>query len=207
MQLPPLCLTSYIIVLRLAEVEMSLRAWSFSIGRQRIVLECSICKCISEVWKDSSSNIIRALINPANTALSGPTLNYFPRGGLNSTSKSGPVPFLPPPDLPMSWSGAEAGLDMLYPSQVVDGVVHRLGGVDLKDYLESIPVVGKSKNFQPLRCNEGDVKLSPGFDLDFDLIAHTVPPFWISIHRWNSNTDTQICTLRCGIPSQNGYLR
>ena len=93
------------------------------------------------------------------------------------------------------------------PSQVVDGVVHRLGGVDLKDYLESIPVVGKSKNFQPLRCNEGDVKLSPGFDLDFDLIAHTVPPFWISIHRWNSNTDTQICTLRGGIPSQNGYLR
>ena len=72
----------------------------------------------------SKGGYVSALINPANRSLSGTALPYFPRGG--------PVPRPPPPGLSNSlqgWGGMEAGPNMLYPSQVCDGVVcHNVNG-------------------------------------------------------------------------------
>ena len=71
---------------------------------------------------------------------------------------------------------------MLYPSQVVDGVVHSLGGKALREMCEAVPARGEDAAGQPLRCDVGGVAVTsaPGFltDLNLDLIAHAVPPFW-----------------------------
>jgi len=69
----------------------------------------------------------------------------------------------------------EAGSGMLYPTQVVDGVVHRLGGKALRDALaRARPAAGTS------RCAVGDavVTAAAGALAEFDLIAHTPTPFW-----------------------------
>ena len=121
---------------------------------------------------------LRALINPANVALCGTSLPYFPRGG--------PVPRPPPKALRASssgWGGLDAGSGMLYPAQCVDGQVHAQGGSALRKALDA--AAGPSTMLtdaagQPVRCNEGNaVVTATGHGrLPFDLIAHAVPPFW-----------------------------
>lgn len=64
---------------------------------------------------------------------------------------------------------------MLYPTQVVDGVVHRLGGAALRQALAAAaPESGG------VRCDVGAAVVTPavGALTEFDLIAHTPPPFW-----------------------------
>lgn len=121
---------------------------------------------------------LRALINPANVALCGTSLPYFPRGG--------PVPRPPPPALRASssgWGGLDAGSGMLYPAQCVDGQVHAQGGSALRKELDAAagPLTGLTDAAgQPVRCSEGNaVVTATGHGrLPFDLIAHAVPPFW-----------------------------
>ena len=83
-----------------------------------------------------TTNVVRALINPANPSLVGTKRAYFPRGG--------PLPPPPPPQLEVSsrgWGGFEAGENLLYPAQVVDGLVHMHGGSELVSALLRAPVL------------------------------------------------------------------
>ena len=71
------------------------------------------------------------LINPANEKLVGTQLAYFPRGG--------PCPPPPPEGVSNAWGGMEAGANMLYPAQSVDGRVHAAGGAVLREALLALP--------------------------------------------------------------------
>ena len=134
-------------------------------------------------WPTSLAQHVRVLINPANDALIGPKRPVFPRGG--------PVPPPPPKGLGTSlggWGGMDAGWDMLYPAQTVDGLVHMQGGPMLRAALvAAAPVLETRQNGEHLRCRVGDAVLTSGIDgtgssghsgLPFDAIVHTVPPFW-----------------------------
>ena len=122
-----------------------------------------------------------ALINPANEGLSGvDNFPYFPRGG---------QVFLPGNTPPrgaelsqtmassMSWRGMDAGADMLYPAQVVDGVVRALGGKALAIACRNVPQISPG-----VRVATGSaVCTPPGSERLAELyqtIVHTVPPFY-----------------------------
>lgn len=113
----------------------------------------------------------RALINPANSALAGTSRAYFPRGG--------PVPPPPPRGIDetssIGWGGMDAGANMLYPAQVVDGLTHLHAGPKLRDALAALPADATGQ-----RCAVGAAVLSAPFGLHerFDAIAHTPTPFW-----------------------------
>ena len=114
------------------------------------------------------SSTLRALINPANQLLVGTSLPYFPRGD--------PLPVPPPPGLGSSsgWGGMDAGSNMVYPAQAVDGVTHLHAGPKLRTALAATRF-----NSLGQRCRIGSTVLSPAFQLThFDLIAHTPTPFW-----------------------------
>ena len=140
----------------------------------------------------SKGGNLAALINPANRSLCGTSLPYFPRGG--------PVPRPPPPGLSNSlqgWGGMEAGPNMLYPSQVCDGVVHSLGGPKLAKLLEEVSdrvvarvpksaanyLYGEDPHAKEL-CPIGGAVITPTAQLgqlsstSYQLIAHTAPPIF-----------------------------
>ena len=88
------------------------------------------------------------------------------------------MPPAPPPGLQASssgWGGLDAGDQMLYPAQVVDGLVHTYAGASLRTALAALPVRSDGK-----RCELGEAVISPSFGLheQFDVIAHTPTPFW-----------------------------
>jgi O-acetyl-ADP-ribose deacetylase (regulator of RNase III) len=83
----------------------------------------------------------------------------------------------------------EAGSGMLYPTQAVDGVVHRLGGAALRQALaDAAPELGG------VRCDVGAAVITPavGALTEFDLIAHTPPPFWPGIASQHAEWATQL---------------
>ena len=86
------------------------------------------------------------LINPANETLVGTQLAYFPRGG--------PCPEPPPEGVSNAWGGMEAGANMLYPAQSVDGRVHAAGGAALREALLALPEAGGE------RCPVGSAVLT-----------------------------------------------
>ena len=166
---------------------------SSSWANRRFALEVVTSPCVvTRPWLHPSSlpppsssarDAYYALINPANRALCGTTrLSYFPRGG--------PVPRPPPKSLSTAtWGGLDAGPGMLYPTQAVDGMVHQIGGRELLDELKAAaPLLREGTGRddgddgdggQPARLCEGGAVLTAGCGkLEFDLIAHTVPPFW-----------------------------
>jgi O-acetyl-ADP-ribose deacetylase (regulator of RNase III) len=123
---------------------------------------------------------LRALVNPANPQLAGTHLSYFPRGG--------PLPESPPPGVRGSsgWGGMDAGGNMLYPMQVVDGLTHMHAGAALRTAL-----LATKSNRLGQRCSVGRAVLTQSFELKhFDVIAHTPTPFWQAAndlpkhHRW-----------------------
>lgn len=125
---------------------------------------------VTAPWGTSqtATGMLRALINPANVQLVGTALPYFPRGG--------PLPAPPPPGVRTSsaWGGMEAGANMLYPSQVVDGLTHLHAGPALRAALSLTKVDAHGH-----RCPTGCALLSSSFELrHFDLIAHTPTPYW-----------------------------
>ena len=73
-----------------------------------------------------------ALLCPGNEHLVGTRLSYFPRGG--------PCPAEPPPGVQSSWGGMEAGGNMLYPIQTVDGLVTAAGGARLRALCTAVPL-------------------------------------------------------------------
>lgn len=117
------------------------------------------------------------LLNPANEALVGARFPYFPRGG--------PVPHLPKDGYVLSssrWGGMDAGEDMLYPVQVLDGLVHEEGGPQLLKYLQTLPVQAPFRDAvgQPVRCPVGGSVTSPSFGSLTSFVGqiiHTVAPF------------------------------
>ena len=136
------------------------------VGRGKAASPC----VITEPWAGRAAASGRALINPANSQLAGTARAYFPRGG--------PVPPPPPPGLQASsssWGGLDAGEQMLYPAQVVDGLTHMHAGPGLREALAAVPARGDGK-----RCAIGGVVLSAPFNLSdrFDVIAHTPTPFF-----------------------------
>lgn len=115
------------------------------------------------------ANGIRALLNPANPSLSGTKRPYFPRGG--------PLPPPPPRGLEKTssgWGGLDAGENMLYPAQVVDGLVHNHAGSGLAKALASLPM-----DDDGVRVKPGGAFVTSAFALlNFDVISHTPTPFW-----------------------------
>ena len=97
----------------------------------------------------------RALLNPANPSLAGTARPYFPRGG--------PLPPPPPAGLETSsrgWGGIDAGEGMLYPAQVVDGLVHAHAGSRLRSALTEVQA-GEGG----VRCAVGGALATPAFEL------------------------------------------
>jgi O-acetyl-ADP-ribose deacetylase (regulator of RNase III) len=114
---------------------------------------------------------------PANEALVGTRLPYFPVGG--------PVPPLyTGKDASMAssrWGGMDKGDSMHYPVQCLDGVVHTEAGLDLRAYLLTLPERAPfiDSAGQVVRCPVGQAVVSPSFGLSpyFSALVHTVAPF------------------------------
>jgi O-acetyl-ADP-ribose deacetylase (regulator of RNase III) len=141
---------------------------------------CEIQIFISyDIISNSPLDRYNCLWNPANEALTGPSLPYFAIGG--------PVPPLVSGNnskkslSSSSWGGMDAGQNMLYPIQCIDGCVHSEAGGQLLSYLQSLPPKYPFIDAagQTIRCPVGDAVSSPSFGLSayFDYIIHTVPPF------------------------------
>jgi O-acetyl-ADP-ribose deacetylase (regulator of RNase III) len=106
-----------------------------------------------------------AIINPANSKLIGASLPYFPRGG--------PVP-LGEVGSHSVWGGMEAGPNMVYPTQSIDGRIHAECGAILKKTLGDL---------YPRGCPVGRSVLTPAFGnmvskYRYKYIIHTVPPLY-----------------------------
>lgn len=119
-----------------------------------------------------------AIVNSANEQLVGPQRTYFPIGG--------PCP----PDLgdsrmaSGSWGGMEAGSNMLYPIQVVDGVIAAAGGTELRRLCAELPVLDPGSD--NARCNVGGAvvtKACGALAASFGHVIHCVTPFR-SDERW-----------------------
>lgn len=122
------------------------------------------------------------LINPANPQLSGVSkFPYFPVGGPE------------PKEYPKKdshhimgyvtqWGGMEVGTGMVFASNVVDGLVHQLGGWKLQWECKFVPTVKDDNEEDNCRCPVGQaVVTGPGGSQlreHFDSIVHTVPPFY-----------------------------
>jgi len=127
------------------------------------------------------------LINSSNPSLSGVSkFPYFPKGGPEPSQLVGNKDAHPIMGYVSQWGGMEVGQGMLFAANVVDGLVHQMGGKDLLFELQS--VVGG-------QCQEGDaVWTKPHGDLKHTFpggIIHTVPPFYDS-----NNIETSLDLLK-----------
>eukprot|EP00980_Cylindrotheca_fusiformis_P004139 scaffold902_cov147-Cylindrotheca_fusiformis.AAC.4 len=127
----------------------------------------------------------QVLINPGNPSLSGVSkFPYFP--------VRGPEPKVPPnkdahPIMGhvSQWGGMEVGNGMMFAANVVDGLVHQLGGTALARELEA--EIGKRR-----RLDEGQSIWTSGVG-DYAYIIHTVPPFFSEIDTGDTNMLLQKC--------------
>lgn len=109
------------------------------------------------------------LINPANPRLSGVAdFPYFPKGG--------PLPKKQPVKdahhimgYVTQWGGMEVGQGMMFAANVVDGLVHQLGGRSLQSQLETIGGCPEGEAVSTTHCSDS---------LPYSMIVHTVPPFY-----------------------------
>eukprot|EP00435_Cladocopium_sp_Y103_P019920 s4210_g4.t2 len=136
---------------------------SFQLGK----LELQLC-LTDDIVEFPPFGFCNVLINPANEALVGTKLPYFP------------MQVEPPPELRNSrWCGMEAGSSMFYPMQVVDGRVHRLGGSSLREACERLP-----ERSPGVKCPTGEAvvtEATAGLRTYFEHIVHAVPCGWNSI--------------------------
>ncbi|CAJ1346255.1 unnamed protein product [Effrenium voratum] len=115
--------------MKVAKIPRLARQWS-STSLQRWRLRCFELQLhvTNDIVASPPLGFCEVLINPANEALVGTQLPYFP------------MRVEPPPELQNSrWCGMEAGESMFYPMQVVDGQVHALGGHALKEACNRLP--------------------------------------------------------------------
>lgn len=156
-------------------------------------ITCVSSCIVTAPWPEAFSRHICVLINPANTALSGPLRGSFPRGGpvpppgsvSSSTSETSRSLTARLSTSLRSWWGSDGtpppDADLLYPAQAVDGLVHAEGLGKLKAALAAHPILERrDETGEHIRCHVGDAVLTAGrFNaLPFDAIVHTVPPFW-----------------------------
>ena len=125
---------------------------------------------------DEVSGVV-ALINPCNQSLSGTGFSYFPIGGPLPTNVDEKL------SSSTSWGGMEAGQNMLYPTQAVDGHVTIDGGKTLRRELDAI--LASAGKIPP-----GDAvwtlateRLQSDHQLDY--IIHTPPPFQSQVNGKN----------------------
>lgn len=146
-----------------------LRSWALQSGL-RIELHLtpdivSLPPLASRSSRAPTSSGRTALVNPANEALVGTRLPYFPMANE------------PPPGLQHShWCGMEAGAGMFYPMQVIDGLVHQRGGRALLEACQRLPEVGSG-----IRCRVGGAVVTEAtgdLRVAFDRVVHTVPPLY-----------------------------
>ncbi len=76
------------------------------------------------------------------------------------------------------WGGMEVGDGMLFSANVIDGLVHQLGGFQLAINCKFLPTIGSEGE----KCPVGHaVSTSPGaseLSQHYDTIVHTTPPFY-----------------------------
>lgn len=134
------------------------------------------------------------LINPGNPQLSGVSkFPYFPRGG--------PAPKeYPKKDAHhimgyvTQWGGMEVGEGMFFSFNVIDGMVHHLGGLSLAMEIKLLPVL----HGEDERCPVGRaVATSPGWrselSKEYNAIIHTVPPFYSHFPEGNPEESLSRC--------------
>ncbi len=120
------------------------------------------------------------LINPANPRLSGVSaFPYFPRGGPEPATEFKPSKDAHPiMGYVSQWGGMEVGQGMMFPANVVDGLVHQLGGRQLQSACQE-----RLRDLRIDRIEEGQALATPAVgnlatSTDFRYIVHTVPPFF-----------------------------
>lgn len=127
--------------------------------------------CIARNFGKTLPSNCSVLINPSNPQLTGVhKFEYFPKGG--------PEPTGPPTKhahhimgAVTRWGDIEIRDGMMFPPNVVDGLVHELGGWPLRAQcmMHSKVDVG-----QAVATGPGGSKLRQ----EYDRIIHTVPPFY-----------------------------
>ena len=138
--------------------------------RSSISVAVSVTRCIVTCPplfpRDLAAGSLVALAVPANEQLVGTQFAYFPQ--LEGTKEIGAQP---------SWGGADIGSHLFYPAQVVDGIVARLGGKELREVCAALPVVDDYGT----RCPVGRAVVTNApsqLGEHFDKIVHVVPPMW-----------------------------
>merc|ERR1712238_183859 len=80
------------------------------------------------------------------------------------------------------WGGMELKDGMLFPFNVIDGLVHQLGGWRLALHCYMLPNINSGNNSGGEKCPIGNAVTTPpgGTQLrqEYDTIVHTVPPFY-----------------------------
>jgi len=134
------------------------------------------------------------LINSANSDLCGAQFPYFPRGGF---SEDNPQPKTKEQwQASSQWCGMEAGKDMLYPVQCIDGAVHMYAGKELRAYLQEK---------HPSGCEVSEAVASPSFgSIPYSYgIVHAVAPT-ASMNQWRKKLkDTYINALNRAVDVWN----
>ena len=130
------------------------------------------------------------LVNPANPSLTGVSkFPYFPRGGPQ------------PKDQPQKdahhimgyvtkWGGMEVGQGMLFSMNVVDGMVHTLGGWKLA---MECKMKGPCEEGQAVLTSAGGEELRD----HYDKIIHTVPPFYEHHVSTKEHSTPEECLALC----------
>lgn len=153
---------------------------ALTVGRRCVELWRTSCCVTSPPGAAGQTHDV--LINSANQQLVGTKLPYFPRGGpVPDTSVAAGSPEAVqrdwvPPGFVSRWGGMEIGAKMLYPVQVVDGMVGILGGAELRRACSRLPTVSADG----ARCAIGEAVSTPAFGKlrqYYARIVHTVAPF------------------------------
>ena len=139
---------------------------------------------VTNFGKNKSSNC-GILVNPSNPSLLGvKKFPYFPKGG--------PEPTEYPNTLEhhimgyvSRWGGMQVQRGMIFPLNVVDGLVHQLGGWKLAWHCYRLPAFCGNNNRKE-KCPVTQAVWTPpgGNELqnEYDTIVHTVPPFYEHHH-------------------------
>jgi O-acetyl-ADP-ribose deacetylase (regulator of RNase III) len=167
---------------------------SVVVNNHNLVIEVWDTTCVVHNMKHHAD----ILLNPANPQLSGVSkFPYFPIGGPQ-----------PPPGFEINkdthpimgyvsqWGGMEVGNGMMFASNVVDGLVHQLGGKELQRQLQQIILRQRGVTTQ---LAEGEAVVTTTESVGtlqettgYRFIIHAVPPFYK--HENNTSIDESTTT-------------
>lgn len=141
-----------------------------------------------------------AVVVPANEALVGVCYPTFRRGGFrngeNVRGKGMPGKWCVDPTVfeslsdTQSWASPDAPEGTIFygAESCIDGRAHLLGGMPLKQYLESLPVVRETINGHPVRCEAGGAVITPSLgelrSIYPSAIVHAVSPYFTEDTCW-----------------------